>query len=399
VVSSKNKAPVSLIRPFYPGLTGLRGFAILMVFIAHRGPIFMSRPLAEQGRWGVDLFFVLSGFLITGILYDSKGDKHFFRNFYIRRALRIFPLYYGFFLLVALLTPLFHLGYDRIMWSNLLYLGNFTEKALYTGGPNPMAITFPRFHGSLITVQIGAFWSLCVEEQFYLVWPFVVWLLPSRNAMMRFCLIAAFVVLCLRTFLYVHDTAEAVQSYYLYYSTYTRCDTLFIGAWIALWLRGVKLTVSYVHRIAYALITIPGVILVTGAAKTAHWLPNEVDPLICTYGYTLVALVSSGVLLLALEDTSWLHRIFKNRHLTNLGLISYGFYVFHDMPTSMLVGANKFFFARRHLSFPLALASFLLTYLVAWLSFHFYESRFLNMKERLAPGHRSVPSGNEAVAL
>jgi peptidoglycan/LPS O-acetylase OafA/YrhL len=93
------------------------------------------------------------------------------------------------------------------------------------------------------------------------------------------------------------------------------------------------------------------------------------------------------------------HRAFKNRFLTNLGVISYGFYIFHDMPGSMLQGANKFFFARRHLSFLLALLSFPLTYLVAWLSFRFYESRFLKLKERLAPGHRSVPSGKEESEL
>jgi len=119
----------------------------------------------------------------------------------------------------------------------------------------------------------------------------------------------------------------------------------------------------------------------------------------CTYGYTLIALISSGILLLALEETTWLHRLFKNRYLTNLGIISYGFYIFHDMPTSMLVGANKFFFAKRHLSFLLALVSFFLTYAAAWLSFRYFESPFLELKKRLAPGHRSVPAGNEGKDL
>jgi peptidoglycan/LPS O-acetylase OafA/YrhL len=98
----------SLIRPYYPALDGLRGVAFLMVFSLHDIALASSASILKWGFAGVDLFFVLSGFLITGILYDSLDRNHFFSNFYARRALRIWPLFYGLWLLLLLLTPFFH---------------------------------------------------------------------------------------------------------------------------------------------------------------------------------------------------------------------------------------------------------------------------------------------------
>jgi peptidoglycan/LPS O-acetylase OafA/YrhL len=88
-------------RVYYPALDGLRAVAFIGVFLHH----YMSLP---YGWAGVDVFFVLSGFLITGILYDTQDEPHRARNFYIRRTLRIFPLYYGVLLFIFLLTPVLH---------------------------------------------------------------------------------------------------------------------------------------------------------------------------------------------------------------------------------------------------------------------------------------------------
>ena len=280
-----------------------------MVFTSHYG------PLIRPGTWtmalweGVDLFFVLSGFLITGILYDSRDDPHFFRSFYIRRALRIFPLYYGFFLLVAALTPLLHLRYQPILWSNLLYISNLTR--IHPEVRNPTVIFFPQMHGGF--VLLGVLWSLCVEEQFYLVWPMLLKLLPSRRAMMRFCAAAIVLTPVLRTALWFHDPAKVAASHYLYYVTYTRCDTLFIGCWMALWLRGVRLDSKEVGRIAYPLILLPLLILVVGELTAGRrWTFDEVNPLLCTYGYSLIGLIAAGVLLLALDEESAVFRILRN---------------------------------------------------------------------------------------
>ena len=98
-------------RAFYPALDGLRAIAFLMVFGQH----YLQLP---WGWAGVDLFFVLSGFLITGILFDTCDDSHRIRNFYVRRTLRIFPLYYGVMLALLLMQPIihWHLNWHWLIW-------------------------------------------------------------------------------------------------------------------------------------------------------------------------------------------------------------------------------------------------------------------------------------------
>ena len=157
-------------RAFFPALDGLRAVAFLMVFGQHY--------LALAWGWtGVNIFFVLSGFLITGILYDTRADPFRVRNFYIRRTLRIFPLYYGVFLVLLLLTPLLHWHWNRYWTLWPLYLGNFLRflsplsllrgSALeYAADAHLSSVRLP--HTEL---YLGHFWSLCVEEQFYLIWP------------------------------------------------------------------------------------------------------------------------------------------------------------------------------------------------------------------------------------
>src|ERR1700733_88484 len=105
-------------RAFYPALDGMRALAFLMVFGQH----YLHLP---WGWAGVDLFFVLSGFLITGILFDTRNDPHRVRNFYLRRTLRIFPLYYGVMLYILLLYPLFRWDIDWKWLAWPAYLGNY----------------------------------------------------------------------------------------------------------------------------------------------------------------------------------------------------------------------------------------------------------------------------------
>ena len=162
-------------RAFYPALDGLRAVAFLMVFGQH----YLS---LAWGWTGVNVFFVLSGFLITGILFDTRDDPHRARNFYLRRTLRIFPLYYGLFLPLLLLWPFMHWRWNGwwLLWP--LYLGNFirfvSPAAMVWHSPLELAadahltsLTLPRTE-----IFLGHLWSLCVEEQFYLLWPWVVFL-------------------------------------------------------------------------------------------------------------------------------------------------------------------------------------------------------------------------------
>ena len=119
--------PQSWVRPYYSSFDGLRGIAVFAVFLRHYAiDLFPYRWL--YGLWcGVDLFFVLSGFLITGILFDTLGEPNYFRNFYIRRALRIFPLYSGYFLLLLFALIFLHQrGASKFIWTYALYFGNLS---------------------------------------------------------------------------------------------------------------------------------------------------------------------------------------------------------------------------------------------------------------------------------
>jgi peptidoglycan/LPS O-acetylase OafA/YrhL len=391
---SDSQAPGSWIRGYYPAFDGLRAVAILMVFVNHYlKAAWPAHPVG--GLWtGVDLFFVLSGFLITGILYDTERAKHYFRNFYVRRSLRILPVFYGFFLAVLLLTPVLHLKYSPYIWTNPLYVANLSIKGaiLHVHG-DPRFIFVPHLRG---VITMGTLWSLCVEEQFYLLWPLVVWLVPSRVRLMQLCAGIVLLTLGVRTFLYFHDPAAAIKTSYLYTSTYTRCDTLLVGAWIALWLRGTTPSRETLRRIAYTSIGVSlGTIAALFAIFKSPWYVVSVDPVMLTVGYTLVAFAGGGILLRCLDDTSWVHRILLHPALKRLGTISYGFYFFHALPVAQFT-LLAYHLRRYHLNGAILPLAFSYAYGMAALSFHYFESYFLRLKSVLAPGHKGIPRPDTA---
>ena len=157
---------------------------------------------------GVDLFFVLSGFLITGILLDALGKPYFFKRFYWRRGLRIWPLYYMFFAGVLLV--------HRQMFSRI--------------GVTPFALYYRNFLGPdhASDIYIGQFWSLCVEEQFYLVWPVVLYFLTKRWRLPLIMLLIA-AAFCLR----IYFSSIGKDSYIIYRLPMCHMDVLFAGAMLA----------------------------------------------------------------------------------------------------------------------------------------------------------------------
>src|SRR6516162_4399451 len=149
--------------------------ALVFHFVAQMLPTnWVERTIVgvtKYGLFGVDLFFVLSGFLITGILYDARNEPHYFRNFYMRRLLRIFPLYYGVLALVFFVAPLIPL----LRGATLNYLVERQAWAWLYAVNIHVAM-----HGDWSLSYINHFWSLAVEEHFYFFWPLVVFLLAHR---------------------------------------------------------------------------------------------------------------------------------------------------------------------------------------------------------------------------
>jgi peptidoglycan/LPS O-acetylase OafA/YrhL len=368
------------IQPHYNSFNGLRAVAVLGVFVAHYGR-YWGLELPQYFLWsGVDLFFVLSGFLITGILYDSLQNPHYFRDFYVRRALRIFPVLYALFLLLLLITPLLHLVYSPLLWTYAVYVGNLVFPFQMRTGFDISAIQIVRHGLAVRFTNIHSLWSLCVEEQFYLLWPAIVWWVRDRRRLMQLCVVLCLLVIPLRVFLHAHYNFF----FLLYESTYTRFDTLLVGAWMALWLRGRALSLRHLQRLSFVLFWVPCIVVIVMVLRVSHGNPNLVQHsrFVTTIGFTLIALAFAGLILRSLDDSSRLSRVLCWKPLNALGIISYGFYVIHFLPMDQLA-----FFVASHPRWAPALPvfAFVITVGLATLSFHYLETPFLRLKRVLAP--------------
>ncbi len=352
-----------------PALDGIRGTAILLVFAHHlirsleyefsyTNPLFRA---ANFGWVGVDLFFVLSGFLITGILYDSKTSPHYFKNFYVRRVLRIFPLYFGALTCIALL---------RNVWP---------EGGVY-GKENPAWMWIYLTNIVIAVKGAGAFglvdhfWSLAIEEHFYLAWPLAVFLL-NRRQLIQLAVALFFISFGLRVALVLGGASADT----VYVFTPLRLDALSTGAFLAL----VARSPEGLQRFSRAtwLVGSVSTLAILVIILSRHTLYHA-DPVMQTFGYSLLA-VFFGVLL-TLGVTSPLQRVFDLQILRWFGKYSYGLYVWHPILFILLLHTDL---ARKIrggngtvemiVSVGIALSVIFAVTLFSW---HCWESQFLKLK-------------------
>lgn len=369
------------IRPHYNGFNGLRAIAVFLVFLNHFGSFALPEKIVGKFYFGVDLFFVLSGFLITGILYDSLHDPAFFRNFYTRRALRIFPIFYSFFLLLFVLKFFSRISYERGLLAFFFYAGNLTIPFADIAHHNPTVITIQvGFH--IIHVNIGHLWSLCVEEQFYLFWPAVIWAIRSRVRLMKTCVALSVLILCGRICLESFAPQVWLGQYLVRWGTFTRIDTMLIGGWFSLWLRGRTLSTRQLLKLSNSLIAASTILFFLGTYIERH---RTHTVFISSVGYTLVALACAGVILRSLDDSTIFSRLLSTRAMVEFGAISYGFYFIHNLFTQA-VRETLDRHPIDHRLLPLVpIVMFVLVVILAKLSFRYLESPFLRLKDRLAP--------------
>ena len=309
-------------RLHYPALDGVRAVAFLLVFGQH----YLNLP---WGWTGVDLFFVLSGFLITGILFDTRSREHRVRDFYVRRVLRIFPLYYGVLLVIFALTPLAHWQWNGYWLAWPLFLGNVVRFVHpYSTDPAYLAVT----PGALVTggqlvFYIGHFWSLAVEEQFYLVWPAVVFLVRDRRRLLWMCAVAVVVLPVLRIWSQYSMPYRFVQLDFDICFTPLRLDSFLMGGAAALLLRGEsrRWLIAAARWGGAALAGVAAIYLSLTLRRHGYGLPGWWD----TWGLSVVGLLATSLVVMALVRESWSYRVLSLRPLRWLGRLSYGAYVFH----------------------------------------------------------------------
>jgi peptidoglycan/LPS O-acetylase OafA/YrhL len=363
-------------------LDGLRGIAILLVVINHAFEFSIVRQhgwiatLASWGFSGVDLFFVLSGFLITGILLDAKGLPAYFRNFYLKRALRIWPLYYLLLFVTFGVFPFLSLHVHLTMGempllesrSSLVYvllLQNLWYPA--TAAPSILAMT----------------WSLAIEEQFYIVWPWLV-LLSTRKKLIYILTSALVLSPVLRLLALLHG----IDADTIYYLTPFRLDDLSLGALIAIWY---KSHVFSVCRTKWA----ATVALAVGCPGSLWLLAGHVTHFksLLALRYSAIALASAGTVMIAIwssQTDSILGRFFRARWLRYLGIISYCLYLVH-VPVYYALGGRA---VKNHLggnqeaAIFVMMLGFVVSASVSSLSWYMFESKILKLKGRLEYSHQ-----------
>jgi peptidoglycan/LPS O-acetylase OafA/YrhL len=365
-------------------LDGIRGIAILAVIAFHSSTLLQvffqlspARPieLLAQGGWvGVTLFFVLSGYLITGILMDTRRRSGYFRNFYARRFLRIFPVYYSVLLLILVVLPhanIFNLPITPLTeyWpAYFLYVTN----------------VFVWVNHNWLNYYLDPTWSLAIEEQFYLAWPLLIWLISPR-ALSRVCvaLVASAAAWRVGLLLIGSDPLG------IYVSTPSHIDALAIGSFLAVRARTVGnlthlksrlLPIAVVSSLTVlVVVVIQRSLLVTGVAMEAG-------------GYTALAILSAVLLTTALvtSQAGLLRRVLEHPFLRAMGRYSYAIYLLHELCAMLVLraivehpelprlvlatlGPTGFYIA-----FYLAVVG--VSFAVGWCSWHVLERHFLALK-------------------
>ena len=386
IEAAKAADPFFSGRKHYPALDGLRALAIIGVICLHFGDHVKHYQLVpggalalglfkvfRHGAWGVDLFFVLSGYLITGILLESRGQRHYFRNFYARRTLRIFPLYYGVLLCLLVLLPLalshvpalLAVAYHRQAW---LWTYTANVKIAMSG---------------LVLGDFGHFWTLAIEEQFYLFWPLLIFLIP-RKRLLGVVVALIIIINIARVLFWAAGHGQEVWNH-LFYLTPFRADTLLAGAALAvLQFEGRLGDFRRLFAIAFACVLPVILVFYFGTSRGLRWVPNLMMPHLT---FAPILFGSALGFILTSHPGSRLLKALSFRPLRAIGKYSYAMYVFHFiyMPIQERYLPFSLFAALLHSVLFGLLAYYVsavgIAFCLAFCSYHLYEKHFLKLKK------------------
>jgi peptidoglycan/LPS O-acetylase OafA/YrhL len=373
---------VDRVRQYVPALEGIRGYGFLLVFLGHYLlPSQIAGPdtpqfkfltiLSSLGLFGVPVFFVLSGYLIGGILYGTRDRDGYFKVFYTRRILRVFPVYYITLLAIAAFYMLRHISINYHFWIHFLYIENLLPG--FVSEPTGPAL-------------MGHFWSLAVEEQFYLLWPLAVWFFPKKDKLLGVAI--SLVVFCCIARIVLPFVLNDPRM--ILFFTPARADAILLGVVLAL-VRNDGIYYKF-ERIA-KWVVLAGVagamLLVCGEGiPWGHGIVGR-EILIPLVNFTAVAVVVA-----VMEENSWMNRVCSQRWACWVGSLSYSLYVFH------YIYAPYFFNSviprlSRHMPSPLAAIvscalALSVTLVLSILSYQLIEGPVMKLKGHMKYGAKRV---------
>jgi peptidoglycan/LPS O-acetylase OafA/YrhL len=367
-----------------PALDGVRGIAILLVLLMHLGAIMRSNAFIRAafgvGWIGVDLFFVLSGFLITRIVIATREDSRYYRRFYIRRGLRIWPLYLVYVLVIySGLHLLAHIGAVQHLAAESV----FAARALHLSRP---LIVYLLFIQNLVGFNdmLGLTWSLCIEEHFYLIWPLLVrrFLLGAlKKALWVALAMSPLLRLALLLYWQAHRMTHGDYFSFINQVTPFHLDSIVAGCLLGIYWTEAEWPARLRRR--FLLLLICGFL---ASVFCISLMPYS--EIVCSFTFSALAILFAGVVGMVL--LGWNQRILVNPLLRYFGKISYGFYLIH-YPVVGIFQSHTLL----HRLFPLhnvflmelagAVCATVVSLCLASASWKWFEKPVLGWKRRLAP--------------
>ncbi len=346
---------------YYNNLDGVRGIAALMVVVYHifyypnlsyLANLETYQKFTEFGRHGVPIFFVLSGFVITRILLNTRQNDDYFRSFYKRRVLRILPLYYLFLVIFYLLYPLISESRQGV---------NFTLQIPFYAYIQNMTDVF-----NIRAAGPGHYWTLSIEEHFYILWPLAVFLVSPKN-LGKLIGILVILVLILRYFML--NASLPIDKF-----TFTRIDQILFGTYLALlerrdFFKERKNAIKIILPGVFVLPLVAGIYIISGKYSILSEIAGQ--SLLGIFFFSII-----GVLIFLRED-NLVNRFLASKILQFFGKVSYGIYVWHILIIMIL---NRYLITG--ILFIDIILPLMLTILVAHLSYKYYEEIFLRLKDK-----------------
>jgi peptidoglycan/LPS O-acetylase OafA/YrhL len=365
---------------YIKSLDGVRAIAIVLVMTFHA-------EITHFGWMGVQLFFVLSGFLITGILWKEKFTSttlpYKFKKFWARRSLRIFPLYFGYLLFLGLTYIIFH--FPAYYQTYIPYLATYTFN--YTR-------SLPAWQGNPLFTHL---WSLSIEEQFYLFFPLIIFFCSPKfikSFMLVIIIIAPVIRFALGEYYKSKGLAPAVIADSVYWNTFSHLDAFFMGGIIPVLSLQTKIKKpQQVFFLSLIIVIAAGIWNFLNSSSGSFYLNDlgynhgQINNYEHVWHYTVLNILFASFLLTLVSihsqhQFSLVRKFLENKWMIKIGKVSYGMYIFH---WGILVYFYSRFFSSDNLLIKILLfiPYVILVYLIAEVSYRLYELRFINLKDKL----------------